>query len=231
MADADFTTQTRTQTQAGGHSETGYKVLRQTYMLLSMTVIFSAVTAGISMAVAPPPMTGIVCLLAGFFALWRLGKVANKPSALGWAFAFTGLLGFSLGPMLNAYLQMSQSGGLLIVYALATTGAIFMTLSGYTLISKKDFSFLGGFLSVGLWILIGCFLFSFVGSLFGFQIAGLHLALSSMAIVIFSGLIMYDTHRILSGGETNYVLATVSMYLSIYNLFMHLLMLFGFADD
>jgi modulator of FtsH protease len=198
---------------------------------LSMTVIFSAVTAGISMAVAPPPMTGIVCLLAGFFALWRLGKVANKPSALGWAFAFTGLLGFSLGPMLNAYLQMSQSGGLLIVYALATTGAIFMTLSGYTLISKKDFSFLGGFLSVGLWILIGGFLFSFVGSLFGFQIAGLHLALSSMAIVIFSGLIMYDTHRILSGGETNYVLATVSMYLSIYNLFMHLLMLFGFADD
>jgi len=231
MADADFTTQTRTQTQAGGHSEAGYKVLRQTYMLLSMTVIFSAVTAGISMAVAPPPMTGIVCLLAGFFALWRLGKVANKPSALGWAFAFTGLLGFSLGPMLNAYLQMSQSGGLLIVYALATTGAIFMTLSGYTLISKKDFSFLGGFLSVGLWILIGGFLFSFVGSLFGFQIAGLHLALSSMAIVIFSGLIMYDTHRILSGGETNYVLATVSMYLSIYNLFMHLLMLFGFADD
>ena len=229
MADADFITQT--QTQVGGRSEAGYKVLRQTYMLLSMTVIFSAVTAGISMAVAPPPMTGIVCLLAGFFALWRLGKVANKPSALGWAFAFTGLLGFSLGPMLNAYLQMSQSGGLLIVYALATTGAIFMTLSGYTLISKKDFSFLGGFLSVGLWILIGGFLFSFVGSLFGFQIAGLHLALSSMAIVIFSGLIMYDTHRILSGGETNYVLATVSMYLSIYNLFMHLLMLFGFADD
>ena len=229
MADADFITQT--QTQAGGRSEAGYKVLRQTYMLLSMTVIFSAVTAGISMAVAPPPMTGIVCLLAGFFALWRLGKVANKPSALGWAFAFTGLLGFALGPMLNAYLQMSQSGGLLIVYALATTGAIFMTLSGYTLISKKDFSFLGGFLSVGLWILIGGFLFSFVGSLFGFQIAGLHLALSSMAIVIFSGLIMYDTHRILSGGETNYVLATVSMYLSIYNLFIHLLALFGWADD
>ena len=153
MADADFITQT--QTQAGGRSEAGYKVLRQTYMLLSMTVIFSAVTAGISMAVAPPPMTGIVCLLVGFFTLWRLHKVANKPAALGWVFAFTGLLGFSLGPMLNAYLQMSQSGGLLIVYALATTGAIFMTLSGYTLISKKDFSFLGGFLSVGLWILIG----------------------------------------------------------------------------
>ena len=229
MADADFITQT--QTQAGGRSEAGYKVLRQTYMLLSMTVIFSAVTAGISMAVAPPPMTGIVCLLVGFFTLWRLHKVANKPAALGWVFAFTGLLGFSLGPMLNAYLQMSQSGGLLIVYALATTGAIFMTLSGYTLISKKDFSFLGGFLSVGLWILIGGLLFNFVGSLFGFQIAGLHLALSSMAIVLFSGFIMYDTHRILSGGETNYVLATVSMYLSIYNLFIHLLALFGWADD
>ena len=229
MADANFINQTQTQT--GGRSEAGYKVLRQTYMLLSMTVMFSALTAGVSMAVAPPPMTGIVCLLVGLFTLWRLHKVAHTSAALGWVFAFTGLLGFSLGPMLNAYLQMSQSGGLLIVYALATTGAIFMTLSGYTLISKKDFSFLGGFLSVGLWILIGGLLFSFVGSLFGFQISGLHLALSSMAIVIFSGFIMYDTHRILSGGETNYVLATVSMYLSIYNLFIHLLALFGFADD
>ena len=229
MADADFITQT--QTQAGGRSEAGYKVLRQTYMLLSMTVIFSALTAGISMAVQPPPMTGIVCLLVGFFALWRLTKVANSPAALGWVFAFTGFLGFALGPMLNAVLQMSQSGGLLIVHALATTGAVFMTLSGYTLISKKDFSFMGGFLSVGLWILIGGLVFNFVASLFGFQISGLDLALSSMAVGIFSGLIMFDTHRILSGGQTNYVLATVSMYLNIYNLFMHLLMLFGFADD
>jgi len=232
MADADFTTQTRTQTQAGGHSEAGYKVLRQTYMLLSMTVIFSALTAGISMAVQPPPMTGIVCTLVALLTLWRLHKVANTPAALGWVFAFTGLLGFSLGPMLNAYLQMSQSGGLLIVYALATTGAIFMTLSGYTLISKKDFSFLAGFLSVGLWILIGGLLFTLIaGYFFGVQISGLGLALNSMAVLIFSGFILYDTHRILSGGETNYVLATVSMYLSIYNLFIHLLMIFGFTDD
>ena len=90
---------------------------------------------------------------------------------------------------------------------------------------------MGGFLSVGLWILIGGLVFNFVASLFGFQISGLDLALSSMAVGIFSGLIMFDTHRILSGGQTNYVLATVSMYLNIYNLFMHLLMLFGFADD
>ena len=164
MADADFTTQTRTQTQAGGHSEAGYKVLRQTYMLLSMTVIFSALTAGISMAVQPPPMTGIVCTIVAFFTLWRLFKVANTPAALGWVFAFTGLLGFSLGPMLNTSCS-SQSGGLLIVNALATTGVIFMTLSGYTLISKKDFSFLAGFLSVGLWILIGGLLFTLIASL------------------------------------------------------------------
>jgi modulator of FtsH protease len=232
MADADFTTQTRTQTQAGGHSEAGYKVLRQTYMLLSMTVIFSALTAGISMAVQPPPMTGIVCTIVALLTLWRLFKVANTPAALGWVFAFTGLLGFSLGPLLNNFLQISQSGSLLIVNALATTGVIFMTLSGYTLISKKDFSFLAGFLSVGLWILIGGLLFTLIaGYFFGVQISGLGLALNSMAVLIFSGFILYDTHRILSGGETNYVLATVSMYLSIYNLFIHLLMIFGFTDD
>ena len=231
MADADFTTQTRTQTQAGGHSETGYKVLRQTYMLLSMTVIFSALTAGISMAVQPPPMTGIVCTLVALLTLWRLHKVANTPAALGWVFVFTGLLGFSLGPMLNNFLQISQSGSLLIVNALATTGVIFMTLSGYTLISKKDFSFLAGFLSVGLWIFIGGLLFTLIASFFGFQFSGLGLALNSMAVLLFSGFILYDTHRILSGGETNYVLATVSMYLSIYNLFIHLLMIFGFTDD
>jgi len=229
MADANFVTQTRTQT--GTHSDAGYKVLRQTYMLLAMTVVFSAATAGISMAVSAPPFTGIICLLAGFFCLWRLHKVANQGSALAWVFAFTGLLGFSLGPTLNMYLQLSTSGGLVIVHALATTGAIFLTLSGYTLISKKDFSFLGGFLSVGLWVLIGAMLLSLVGSLFGVNISGLHLALSSMAILLFSGFILFDTHRILSGGETNYVLATVSLYLSIYNLFVHLLALFGFADD
>jgi modulator of FtsH protease len=230
MADADFTTQTRTQTQAGGHSEAGYKVLRQTYMLLSMTVIFSALTAGISMAVQPPPMTGIVCTIVALLTLWRLFKVANTPAALGWVFAFTGLLGFSLGPLLNTILQL-ESGGLLIVNALATTGVIFMTLSGYTLISKKDFSFLAGFLSVGLWILIGGLLFTVVASFFGFQFSGLGLALSSMAVLLFSGFILYDTHRILSGGETNYVVATVSMYLSIYNVFTHLLWLFVSTDD
>jgi modulator of FtsH protease len=120
---------------------------------------------------------------------------------------------------------------LVIVHALATTAAVFLTLSGYALISKKDFSFLGGFLSVGLWVLIGAILFSWVGSLFGVQISGLHLAISSMAVLLFSGFILFDTHRILSGGERNYVLATVSLYLSIYNLFIHLLALFGFADD
>ncbi|MGB1190379.1 MAG: Bax inhibitor-1 family protein, partial [Pseudomonadales bacterium] len=160
-----------------------------------------------------------------------LNKVANSSGALGWVFAFTGLLGFSLGPILGMYLQ-SASGTMAIVHALGTTGAIFLTLSGYALVSKKDFSFLAGFLSVGLWVLIGALLFSFISALFfGVQITGLQLAVSSMAVIIFSGFILYDTHRILSGGETNYVLATVSLYLSIYNLFIHLLALFGFADD
>ena len=210
MADANFLSST-TSSPKSAYIE-GYKVLRQTYMLLAMTVTWSALLAGVSLMLAPPPMFGLLALVAGFFTLWRLHKVAHTSAALGWVFAFTGLFGFSLGPTLGMYLQ-SASGGMVIVHALGTTGAIFLTLSGYTLISKKDFSF------------------SLVAGLFGVQISGMHLAISSMAVVLFSGFILYDTHRILSGGETNYVLATVSLYLSIYNLFVHLLALFGFADD
>jgi len=228
VADANFLSSTTSSPKSANIE--GYKVLRQTYMLLAMTVTWSALLAGVSLMLAPPPMFGLLALVAGFFTLWRLHKVAHTSAALGWVFAFTGLLGFSLGPTLGMYLQ-SASGGMVIVHALGTTGAIFLTLSGYTLISKKDFSFLGGFLSVGLWVLIGALVFSLVAGLFGVQISGMHLAISSMAVVLFSGFILYDTHRILSGGETNYVLATVSLYLSIYNLFIHLLALFGFADD
>ena len=229
MADANFISNTASSAKSGNLE--GYKVLRQTYMLLAMTVTWSAFMAGVSLVIAPPPMFGLLALVAGLFTLWRLHKVAHTSAALGWVFAFTGLLGFSLGPTLNMYLQMSASGAMIIVHALGTTGAIFLTLSGYTLISKKDFSFLGGFLFVGLWVLVGAMLFSLIGSLFGMQISGMQLAISSMAIVLFSGFILYDTHRILSGGETNYVLATVSLYLSIYNLFIHLLAIFGFASD
>ena len=229
MADANFLSSTTSNARAANIE--GYKVLRQTYMLLAMTVIWSAMVAGVSLAIEPPPIFGILALVAAIFTIFRLNKVANSSGALGWVFAFTGLLGFSLGPILGMYLQ-SASGTMAIVHALGTTGAIFLTLSGYALVSKKDFSFLAGFLSVGLWVLIGALLFSFISALFfGVQITGLQLAVSSMAVIIFSGFILYDTHRILSGGESNYVLATVSLYLSIYNLFIHLLALFGFADD
>ena len=213
MADARFIDQARSPSTLSGH-----KVLRQTYTLLAMTLVWSALTAVASMMINPPHMIAIFCFLGSFGMLFFLRRVANSAKALYWVFGFTGLMG-------------SASGSFLIFQALATTGAIFLSLSGYTLISKKDFSFMGGFLMVGLWVLVGAIVFNLIAGLMGYPISGLHLAISSMAVVIFSGLILFDTSRILNGGETNYIMATVSLYLNIYNLFIHLLALFGWADD
>ena len=226
MADARFINQAHSPSTLSGH-----KVLRQTYTLLAMTLVWSALTAVASMMINPPLMIAMACLLGSFGMLFFLRRVANSAKALYWVFGFTGLMGFALGPMLNNYVMSSASGSFLIFQALATTGAIFLSLSGYTLISKKDFSFMGGFLMVGLWVLIGAIVFNLIAGLMGYPISGLHLAISSMAVVIFSGLILFDTSRILNGGETNYIMATVSLYLNIYNLFIHLLALFGWADD
>lgn len=205
------------------------KVLRNTYMLLSMTLIFSAAMAGVAMAINAPYM-GIIPLLFSFGLLFVINKMKNSVWGIALVFAFTGILGFSLGPILNYYMQ-SAGGTQVVMTALGLTGLIFFSLSGYVLMTKKDFSYMAGFLMTGMWVVIGCMLLAFVGSFFGIHVSGLHLAMSSAIVLLMSGFILFDTSRILNGGETNYIMATVSMYLSIYNLFTSLLHLVGFMGD
>ena len=200
------------------------KVLKNTYMLLSMTLAFSAVTAGVSMAMGLSHMAALVMTLVSFGLLFVVNKNADKASGIFWIFAFTGLMGASLGPMLNYYAAM-PNGASLIMQALGGTALIFFALSGYALTSKKDFSFMGGFLMVGLIVAV----IAMVANIF-FQIPALSLAISAAIIMIMSGL--FDTSRIIHGGETNYIRATVSLYLNIYNIFVHLLSLLGvFGGD
>jgi modulator of FtsH protease len=152
-------------------------------------------------------------------------RTADKASGLGYIFVFTGLMGLSLGPMLSYYLSM-PAGPQLVMEALGGTAIIFFSLSGYALVTRKDFSFMGGFLFVGLIIAV----IASIANIF-LAIPALHLAVSSAIILIMSGLILFDTSRIIHGGETNYIRATVSLYLNIYNIFVHLLALLGVMGD
>lgn len=198
------------------------KVLRNTYMLLAMTLIFSGFTAAISMAVNPPPMTSLITLGISFVLMWFvLPKAANSSAGIGVVFLITGLLGFGLGPTLNYYMSMA-SGANIVMLSLAGTGTIFLALSGYVLTTKKDFSFLGGFLVAGFFVV----LLAAIANIF-LGIAGLSLAISAVVIMIMSGFILYDTSRIVRGGETNYIMATMGLYLSLYNIFVSLLQLLG----
>ncbi len=204
------------------------KVLRNTYLLLSFTLLFSALTAGVSMMLHVSHVVSLVCSFAAMGMIWFvLPRTANSSAGIGVVFAITGLLGFGLGPILNHYLALSN-GPELIATSLGGTGIIFLALSGYVLTTKRDFSFMGGFLMVGLIIAI----LAMVANIF-LQIPALSLALSSAIILIMSGFILFDTSRIINGGETNYVNATVSLYLSLYNIFvslLHILGIFG-GDD
>jgi modulator of FtsH protease len=203
------------------------KVLKNTYMLLSMTLAFSAVTAGISMAMNLPHGAALIMTLVAFGLMFVVNKKADSASGIYWIFAFTGLMGASLGPMLSAYAAM-PGGPALIMQALGGTALIFFALSGYALTSKKDFSFMGGFLMVGMIVALVAMVANFF-----FQIPALSLAISAAIIMIMSGLILFDTSRIINGGERNYIRATISLYLSIYNIFVHLLSLLGVlgSDD
>jgi modulator of FtsH protease len=197
------------------------KVLKNTYMLLSMTLAFSAVTAGVSMAMNLPHGAALIMMLVAFGLMFVVNKKADSASGVYWIFAFTGLMGASLGPMLSAYAAM-PGGPAMIMQALGGTALIFFALSGYALTSKKDFSFMGGFLRVGLIVVLVAMVANFF-----FAIPALSLAISAAVIMIMSGLILYDTSRIINGGERNYIRATVSLYLNIYNIFVHLLSLLG----
>jgi len=223
MADAQFLNETQAPVASMN------KVLRNTYMLLSMTLLFSAGMAGIAMAIDAPHM-GLLPMLVAFGLIFAIGKMKNSVWGLVLVFAFTGILGFSLGPLLNYYMQ-TAGGTEAVVMAAGLTGVIFFSLSGYTLFTQKDFSYMSGFLMTGMWVIIAAMLLMFVGSFFGFYVSGLQLAVSSGVVMLMSGFILYDTSRILHGGETNYIMATVSLYLNIYNMFIHLLMIFGVMGD
>jgi modulator of FtsH protease len=201
------------------------KVLKNTYMLLGMTLLFSAVTAGASMAMGLGQGAALVCMIGAFISMFIVNKTADSGAGLAWIFVFTGLLGASIGPMLSHYLAL-PSGPELVMQALGGTAIIFFGLSGYALTSRKDFSFMGGFLFVGLLVAV----IASIANIF-LGIPALSLAVSSAIILIMSGLILFDTSRIIHGGETNYIRATVSLYLSVYNIFIHLLMMLGIMDD
>lgn len=210
------------------HTGTGVEinsVLRNTYMLLGMTLLFSAATAGIAMAMNIGHMTSLILTLVGFGLLFVVHKTAESASGIIAIFAFTGVMGASLGPMLNYYLALSN-GPSLVMQALGGTAVVFFSLSGYVLTTRKDFSFMGGFLMVGLVVALVASL-----ALMFFNIPGAQLALSAGIVVLMSGLILFDTSRIIHGGETNYIRATVSLYLNIYNLFTALLSLLGVNND
>ncbi|MEN8168006.1 MAG: Bax inhibitor-1/YccA family protein [Pseudomonadota bacterium] len=198
------------------------KVLRNTYMLLSMTLLFSALTAGVSM-VLNLPHPGLLLTLGGYFGLlFATAKFRDRALGLAFVFALTGFMGYTLGPILNAYLAM-PNGGQVVMTAMGATGTIFLGLSAYALTSRKDFSFMGGFLMVGILV---AFLAG-LGAVF-FEMPGLSLAVSAMFVLLMAGLILYETSNIIHGGETNYIMATVTLYVSIFNLFTSLLHLQGF---
>lgn len=200
-------------------------VLRNTYMLLGATLLFSAMTAGLAMALEISRMTALVLSLVGFGLIFVVQKTADSAKGLVAVFAFTGVLGAALGPMLNHYLTLSN-GPSLIFQALAGTALVFFGLSSYVLTTRKDFSFMGGFLMIGLIVAIIAGI-----ALMFFPSAAAQLALSAAIILLMSGLILFDTSRIIHGGETNYIRATVSLYLNVYNLFTALLHLLGSRDD
>lgn len=198
------------------------KLIRNTYILLSMTLLFSALMAGMAMAMQLPSM-GVLVTLGGYFGLLFLtSALRNSPWGLAAVFALTGFMGLTLGPFLNAYTQYFSNGGQLVMLALGGTGIIFLGLSGYALSTRKDFSFMGGFLMVGILV---AFLLG-LGALI-FSIPALSLAISAIFIMLMSGLILYQTSEMIHGGETNYIMATVSLYVAIFNLFTSLLHLLG----
>ena len=201
------------------------KMIRNTYMLLSMTLLFSALTAGLSLALRLPH-PGMIITLVGYFGLLFLTtKLRNSGWGLLSVFALTGFMGYTLGPIIGYYLGL-PNGGQTVMMAMAGTAVIFLSLSGYALTTRKDFSFMGGFLMVGILLAF----FAGLAAIF-FEIPALSLTVSAAFVLLMSGLILYETSNIIHGGETNYVMATVSLYVTIFNLFTSLLQLLGFANS
>ena len=203
------------------------RVLKNTYILLSMTLLFSAFAAGLSMAMNFPPLGPIVTLVGYFGLLFLTSKFKNSVLGLVFVFALTGFMGLTLGPILSYYIQSLPGGSEIVMTALGGTGVIFIGLSAYVLVTQKDFSFIGGMLMAGILV---AFLAMLV-TLF-YPMPALSLAISAIFILLMSGLILFQTSQIIHGGETNYILATVSLYVAIFNIFISLLHILGiFSDD
>ncbi|MDD9961936.1 MAG: Bax inhibitor-1/YccA family protein [Gammaproteobacteria bacterium] len=201
------------------------KVLRNTYMLLGMTLAFSALMAGVSMAMGAPYLGPIVTLVGFFGLIFAVHKTADSSLGLLFTFLLTGFMGFTIGPIINAYLSLAN-GPSLVTSALGTTAAAFVGLSAFAVITRKDFSFLSGFLVVGFFVLMG----AVVLSLF-FDLSAFSVAISSAFVLFASAAILWQTSAIIHGGETNYIIATVTLFASFYNLFVSLLHIFGVMGD
>ena len=201
------------------------RVLRNTYALLAMTLLFSAIVASASVAYRLPA-PGMILTLAGYFGLlFAIHKMQNSAWALPAVFALTGFMGYTLGPLLTHSLAL-PGGAQTVSLALAATGVTFLSLSAYVLLTRRDFSFMGGFLFCGMVIALIAGIAAMV-----FEIAALGLAVSAMVALLSAGLILFETSRIVNGGENNYVLATVGLYVSVFNLFTSLLSLFGIGGS
>jgi len=218
----------RSNTMSGGIQSTALspevsKVLRSTYMLLGMTIAFSALMAGVSMAINAPYF-GLMTLIPYFFFLWMTEKNKNSSKGLFWVFALTGWLGFTLGPILNMYLAVK--GAEPIMLALGSTALVFFASSAYVLTTRKNLSFMSGFLMVGM-------LVAFIAAIANMflQIPLLSLTISSVFALLSAGVIMWQTSAIIHGGERNYISATVTLFVMIYNLFLSLLQIFGIMGD
>ncbi|MCK0753430.1 Bax inhibitor-1/YccA family protein [Chromohalobacter japonicus] len=202
------------------------KVLRNTYMLLAMTLLFSAVTAGTAMAMGIGQMNIFIFLIGAYGLMFLVHKTANSAAGILSIFAFTGFMGFTLGPMLSLYLSL-PNGAQLVMTALGMTGATFIGLSAVALITRKDFSFLGNFMIAGAIVLVLAMVAAMI-----FNITALALAVSAGFVLFSSAAILYQTSEIIHrAGETNYILATITLFVSIYNLFVSLLSLLGFMSN
>jgi modulator of FtsH protease len=201
------------------------RVLRNTYMLLSATLGVSAVTAGASAALGLPHPGMLITLLGYFGLLFLVTKNRDRGLGVVFLFALTGFMGYTLGPIIGKYLSM-PNGAQTVMLAFGGTAAIFMALSAYALTTKRDLSFMGGFLAVGI-------LVAFLAGLAAifFSVPALSLTVSAVFVLLMSGMILYETNNIVRGGETNYVMATLSLFVSIFNLFTSLLHLLGFASS
>ena len=198
------------------------KVVRNTYMLLSMTLFFSAICAVTTMALQVSQGVGMMLLIGGFIMSFVVRSTANSSKGLIAIFVFAGLWGGALGPVISVYLAAYANGSAIVAQALGGTAIIFLSLSGYALTTRKNFNFLGGFIFTGMMVVI----VAMIANIF-LQIPALSLAVSAAVIMLMSGFILFDTSRIVNGGERNYIIATISLYLSIINIFVHLLHLLG----